>query len=296
MTMLTAVRAQLHTAARRLTRACSHRRRSTVARASVSLVALAAASAGLVGCGGIPSNAVAQVNGTAITTAAFEHWMHIAGAGTSDASEAALPQPPEYTACIAALAASAPKPTKSVKAPSHGQLKAQCAREYESLKMSTLGYLISADWLIDEANAQHVVVSDKQVHARLASIARQDFPGKGAFASFLHSSPYTVSDLLLRIKLEMLSERLEHKALGHAAKVTQAQIASYYAAHRSRFAHQPLSKVSASIGEELRSQSQERAFATFKTAFRKRWTARTDCRPGYVVLECKQYKASGAKR
>jgi hypothetical protein len=296
MTMLTAVRAQLHAAARRLARACSHGRRSTLARAGMSLAALAAASTGLVGCGGIPSNAVVQVNGTAITTAAFDHWMHIAVAGTSGASPSAavLPQPPDYTACISALATGAPKPAKGAKAPSHAQLKTQCAREYESLKTDTLGYLISADWLIDEADAQGVAVSDKQVHARLVSIARQDFPGKGSFERFLHSSPYTVSDLLLRIKLQMLSERIEHKVLGRAAKVTQAQIASYYAAHRSRFAHQALSAASTSIKQELRSQSEERTFSAFKRAFRKRWTARTDCRAGYVVLECRQYKASSA--
>jgi hypothetical protein len=296
MTMLSSVRAQLRTAARRLARAGSRGRGSTVARACLSLAALAAASTGLVGCGGIPSDAVAQVNGTAITTAAFEHWMHIAVAGTSGASPSAVavPQPPDYTACIAALAASAPKPAKGAKAPSHSQLKAQCEREYESLKTDTLGYLISADWLIGEASAQGVALSDKQVHARLVSIARQDFPGKGSFERFLHSSPYTVSDLLLRIKLEMLSERLEHKALARATKVTQAQVASYYASHRSRYAHKPLSAVSTSIKQELRSQDQERAFSAFKTAFRKRWTARTDCRAGYVVLECKQYKTSGS--
>jgi hypothetical protein len=197
--------------------------------------------------------------------------------------------------CIAALAADTAKPVKGAKAPTHAQLKAQCAREYESLKTNALGYLISADWLIDEASAQDVAVTDRQVHARLISIARQDFPAKGSFERFLRSSPYTVSDLLLRIKLEMLSERLERKVPGRAAKVTQTQIASYYAAHRSRFAHQRLSAVSTSIRQELRSQDEERSFAAFKTAFRKRWTARTDCRPGYVVLECRQYRAPGSR-
>jgi foldase protein PrsA len=265
MTMLAAARAQLPAGSRPPARARSLARSTTVARAVLLLAALAALSTGLVGCGGIPSDAVAQVNGTAITTAAFDHWMRIALTGTSgeDASQAVLPEPPDYTACIAAMAANAPKPARGAKAPSHAQLRSQCAREYESLKTETLGYLISADWLIDEAGAQGVAVSDGQVHARLISIARQDFPGKGSFERFLHSSPYTVSDLLLRIKLELLSERLERKVLARAAKVTHG-----------------------------RSQSEERAFSAFKVAFRKRWTARTDCRAGYVVLECRQHRAS----
>jgi hypothetical protein len=296
MTMLTAVRAQLHTAARRLARARA-RGHTIIAHACLSLAALAAVSTGIVGCGGIPSDAVAQVSGAAITTTAFEHWMRIAAAGTGGPGASdTVPQPPDYTACIAALAAAAPKPAKDAKAPTHGQLEAQCAREYESLKTDALGYLISADWLIGEANAQGVAVSDRQVHARLISIARQDFPGKGSFERFLHSSPYTVSDLLLRFKLEMLSERLERKVLAAAAKVTQAQVASYYAAHRSRFLHRSLSAAGASIRQELRSQGEERSFAAFKAAFRKRWTAHTDCRPGYVVAECRQYRAPGSAR
>jgi hypothetical protein len=297
MTILATVRRQLHTAARRRARARLRGRRGAMARSGALLALLATVSTGVVGCGGISSDAVAEVNGTAITTTAFEHWMRIAASGTSSASagKTVLPQPPDYTSCIAVLTASTPKPTKRTKAPSHAQLKAQCAREYESLKTDTLGYLISADWLIDEASAQHVTVSDQQVHTRLAAIGRQDFSGKGSFERFLHSSPYTVSDLLLRVKLQMLSERLEHRVLAGAAKVTQAQIASYYAAHRSRYAHHSLSAVSASIKQEMRSQREEKSFAAFKAAFRKRWTARTDCRAGFVVLECRQYKAPSSR-
>jgi hypothetical protein len=262
MTMLAAVRHQLLAAARRLARRRPRGRLGAMARMGISLALLGAVSAGAVGCGGAPSDAIAQVNGTPITVAALEHWMRIAVAGTStpSASGAAIPKPPDYTACIAALAADAAKPAKGAKAPSHAQLKAQCASEYESLKTDALGYLISADWLIGEASAQDVAVTDRQVHARLISIVRQEFPAKGSFARFLHSSPYTVSDLLLRIKLEMLSERIERKVLGRAGKATQ-----------------------------------KRSFAAFKTAFRKRWTARTDCRPGYVVLNCRQYRAPGSR-
>ena len=33
------------------------------------------------------------------------------------------------------------------------------------------------------------------------------------------------------------------------------------------------------------------ALTAFVKGFKKKWTARTDCRTGYVVMDCKQYKA-----
>jgi hypothetical protein len=292
MTLIAAVRLQLYSAARR--HAASRMRHAGTARVSAGLLLLGTVSTCVVACGGIAANAVVQVNGSPITTAAFDHWMRIAATGAAGPSKTVVPKPPGYTACIAQLAATAPKPAKGAKKPTRAQLEAQCASEYESMKTETLGYLISADWLIGEAQAQGVCVSDSEVHSRFISIRQQGFSAKGSFERFLRTSPYTVSDLLLRIKLQMLSERLEKKVLAGAHTVTQAQIAKYYNGHRSSFAHQSLAAASASIKQELRSQTEEKHFTAFKEEFRKRWTARTDCRAGFVVVDCKQYKASGS--
>lgn len=292
MTLIAAVRRQLYAAARHRGARHWQVRHACSLHVASCFLGLAAASTCIAACGGIAANAVVQVNGSQITTAAFDHWMRIAAAGTaSGVGTTVLPKPPAYSACIAQLEATAAKPAKGAKKPTHGQLKSQCASEYETLKADTLGYLISADWLIGEATAQGVNVSDREVHARFIAIRGQDFPQQGSFEKFLRSSPYTVSDLLLRIKLQMLSEKLEKKVLAGIHTATGAQIAKYYAAHRSSFPHQSLSAASAAIKQDLQGQGEERRFAAFKQAFRKRWIARTDCRAGFVVIDCRQYKA-----
>jgi foldase protein PrsA len=59
-------------------------------------------------------------------------------------------------------------------------------------------------------------------------------------------------------------------------------------------ARQPLARVHVSLERELADKQRARTLARFIKAWRSRWIARTDCRPGYVVQKCKQYR--GAKR
>jgi len=57
---------------------------------------------------------------------------------------------------------------------------------------------------------------------------------------------------------------------------------------------QPLSQVRGSIVRRLAAASNRRALAAFVEAWRRQWTARTTCSPGYVVQKCRQY--SGTRR
>ena len=53
----------------------------------------------------------------------------------------------------------------------------------------------------------------------------------------------------------------------------------------------PLSQVKAAIARQLNALQKQRHIATFVIAFRRRWTALTDCRAGYVLVKsCKQFK------
>jgi parvulin-like peptidyl-prolyl isomerase len=56
----------------------------------------------------------------------------------------------------------------------------------------------------------------------------------------------------------------------------------------------PLGAVRNGIAEELTKAQKERTISSFIIAFRRKWTERTDCQPGYVVPRCRQYKGSTA--
>jgi foldase protein PrsA len=347
--------------------------------------------------GGIPGNAVVSVNGTPITNTTFNHWMAVA-ANSSSASAAAagktapkavVPDPPTYTACIAHLEATAPKPAKGQPKPTAATLKTQCEQQYTALKQQVLGYLISANWVIGEASDQGVKVSDNEVRKQFNQIKSQQFPKEADFQKFLASTGYTVSDVLLRVKLNLLSQKIQAKVSKNAGKKpSQQEITAYYEQHKSQYgqperrniliiltktqaqaekakkeiesgksfssvaksvsidpvskaaggslpgvvkgqeekaldeavfsaklnvlggpiktpfgyyiyevkktlpaSQQALAQVQSSIQQQITAQKQQKTLSEFIKNFRKKWTARTECRSEYSVQDCKSYKA-----
>ena len=71
------------------------------------------AAVGIAACGsGIPSDAVVQVGGNPVTKSTFDHWVKVAAASSaaSTGGKVVVPDPPTYSACIANLRATQPKP------------------------------------------------------------------------------------------------------------------------------------------------------------------------------------------
>lgn len=207
-----------------------------------ALGAVFLAGGGLAACGGVPGDAVVSVNGNSITTSAYNHWLSVAAASSAaavpgqKAAKPVVPDPPDYTACIAHLEATAPKPAKGQSKPTAAQLKSQCAQQYTALKQQVLGFLISSEWVMGEAEEQGVKVSDKEVLKEYNQLKKQQFPKEEAFKKFLANTGQTVSDLLLRVKLNMLAQRIQQRISKDAKKpVTSAQISKYYSEHKSQF-------------------------------------------------------------
>jgi foldase protein PrsA len=365
------------------------------ARFIAALGAVLFATVGLAACGGIPGNAVVQIPGAAtITKDAFGHWMSVAASSSTGTTgqKAVVPDPPTYSACVAHLKATAPKPEKGQTAPTEAQLKTQCVQQYKSLQQEVLGFLISSSWVIGEAKSLGVKLTDKEVHKQFEKIKTQQFPKAAEFEKFLASSGQSVSDLLLRVKLNMLSQKIQQKIIKKKPTITQAEIQKYYNENPTRFGSaekrsveiiltkteaaaksakqevesgksfasvakrvsidptskskggqvgevikgaeeknldaavfaaktnvlggplktqfgyyvyevlkitpgtkEPLSKVSASIKQQLLAKQQQSALSKFIKSFKAKWKGKTDCRSGYVVADCKQYKAPKTK-
>jgi len=355
------------------------------------------ASLALAACGGgIPSNAVVQVGSNPITKVTFEHWMSIAASSSATTAAAktakpVIPDPPDYTACIAHLEATAAKPAKGQAKPTKAELKSECGQQYSSLKQEVLGFLISSEWVIGEASQLGVKVSDAEVKKEFEKIKNQQFPKAAEFEKFLATSGQTTSDLLLRVKLNMLSSKIQQKISKEKGTPSKAEIEKYFKENPSRFgtpekrnvaiiltkteaqakeakkeiesgksfasvakaksidptskakgglltgvtkgqeeaalntaifsaplnklggpvktpfgyyiyevksatkgSQQTLKQSEASIKQQLTATHQQAALSKFVKEFKKTWTAKTDCRSEYVVMDCKQYKAPKA--
>jgi hypothetical protein len=84
----------------------------------------------------------------------------------------------------------------------------------------TVSFLVKAQWLVQEAAAERIneSVLEKLALARIANIERGGM---------------TRLDAVFQARLDVISEALQSRH--SAAPVTESQIASYYAAHRSQF-------------------------------------------------------------
>lgn len=212
--------------------------RSISALGAVFFVVVALAACG--SSNSVPGNAVAQINGNAITMATFNHWLTVAANSSTQSATGAsthqpVPVPPDYTACVSSLQTQLAAVLKGKKQPTTAQLKAQCAQEYQSYLQQVMQFLISAEWVLGEAQKQGIKVSDQQVASQFATIKKQQFPTEAAYNAFLASSGETLADLLLRVKLELLSTQLRNKATKGSTAVTSAQIANYYNTHKASY-------------------------------------------------------------
>lgn len=204
----------------------------------LALSAFFVAAAALAACGSssddsVPSNAVANVDGTPITKADYQKWAEITL--KSSGQGAAVPDPPTFTRCIATLRRQS-RPVRGQPAPTDVTLRAQCRQQNEQLIQQTMGTLIQNAWIEKEAKEQGVTVSDADVQRQLAATKRQSFPTEKAFQRFLKQSGMTEADVLDRVRIQALAAALTRKIQSSSATVTDAQIQSYYNRNRAQFA------------------------------------------------------------
>jgi foldase protein PrsA len=195
-----------------------------------AVVAVPAAIAA--GCGGIPGNAVAEVDGTTIERQDFDHWMNVA----AKTSGATVPKPPDYTACVAAARKALPKPGKGQPKTTDAQLKEQCKTQYEQLRNQVLGLLISFEWIDGEAEEQNITVTDAEVRKTFEQQKKQAYPKEADYQKFLEDSGQTEEDILMRFRSDALFRKLQERATKGKDKVTDAQVQAYYDKNKATFA------------------------------------------------------------
>jgi foldase protein PrsA len=203
----------------------------------LALCALAVAAALMAGCGGVPGNAVAEVDGTAIEKSSFDHWLAVAAKSSgAQGGTAQAPKPPDFKECIAAKRKATPKQAKGQPKVTDDTLKTQCKQEYEQMRDQVLQLLISFQWLEGEAEEMGIKVTDAEIKKALADQKKQSFPKEADFQKFLKDSGQTEQDILLQVKADLLATKIRDKVVKGKDKVSDAEIQSFYDKNKQRFA------------------------------------------------------------
>jgi hypothetical protein len=81
----------------------------------------------------------------------------------------------------------------------------------------TMEFLISSDWTFGEARDRGIRLSKVAVRRQFNREKRANFKTREAFRRFLRRTGQTVGDVELRVRLDMLSERILKSGVGRFA-------------------------------------------------------------------------------
>jgi foldase protein PrsA len=181
---------------------------------------------------------VAKVDDAVIKKEEFDHWLTAAAAGQQAqipgaGGEVVVPEPPDFTDCIAAKKEQ-PAPPGSPN-PSDEDLKEQCEQEFNALRQQVMQFLISAEWIQQEADDRGIEVSDEEVDKQFEDQKNQSFPKEKDYQQFLETSGQTEEDLKFRVKLDVLSTKVRNEILEGVDEVSDDDIAEYYEENKDRF-------------------------------------------------------------
>jgi hypothetical protein len=213
-------------------------------------------------CGG-GGGYVAQVGPVTITKPELSHWMKtLAGGDFYELSrEHTVPadlvaEPANYSACVASLETAAENAAlirpkaHAAPRPTSAQLLTKCHEVHQALRFQAMSYLVNAEWSIGVYREVGITASEADVHRKLEEVKKLEYPAPGSFETFLKRTRRSLDDELLVVKLNVLNDKLFRQA--HDLGVKRL-----------------LSKVSEAG---------------------LRWTNKTNCRAGYVVPHCRQFR------
>jgi len=200
----------------------------------LALIALLVPALFVAGCGDeeLPGGAIVTVDGKVIDQRSFEHWMTVA-AKTSGRPAEAIPKPPDHAACVQAKQST--KPVEGQPKLTDSEAHRQCQEEYDGLRDQVIGLLVSSRWLEAEARERGISLTDAEVKKRFDMLRQQSFPKRKQYAKFLEESGQTEADILLRVRVDMLTSKLQEQVTKGADKVSERQVTDYYDRNREQF-------------------------------------------------------------
>jgi foldase protein PrsA len=115
--------------------------------------------------------------------------------------------------------------------------KASKGADKQALRSQVMQQLISYQWLEAEAEDRGITVGESDVRKAFDRQREASFPKAADYRKFLETSGQTEADLLLRVRADLLSNRIREQVTKDLAPVTDKQIADYYQKNKPRFAN-----------------------------------------------------------
>jgi len=107
--------------------------------------------------------------------------------------------------------------------------------QYDLLKDQAMSDALLARWVAGEAEELGLEVTDTEVDQQLEQIKQQNFKDEQEFQQFLDESGFSEQEALDRVRLTLLSQRLQESAVEEAGEVSDADVEDFYEESASQF-------------------------------------------------------------
>jgi hypothetical protein len=214
-------------------------------------------------CGSSESLTHIQGSSETITKPMLDHWMRsLVGEdfrqviGTKGPA-GLVSEPANYTECTEAAAKIIPRGYTGRLKLNGAQIFGKCHQLHEAVKAQALAFLLSVQWSTQEAKEQGIQLTDAEVRRQFQNVVLKNTYGSTARERQHLAERHMVhADLLYMLKRNILVKRITPK---FEAKVREAG-------------------------------GGERTYVRLALERYHGLIARTSCKPGYVVLGCKEYR------
>jgi hypothetical protein len=229
----------------------------------------------------LPADVVAQVGEVPIPQSEFNRLASIAA--QSGYGPGSVFDPPHFKVCIQqGLGQPSPKNRKL----DEQQVKKRCQHRFKAIRSQVMTFLVQAQWIEQEAASLGVVVTPKQTRRRFERQRKLAFPKLREYRRFLRRSGQRDEDILYRVRLDLLQERLARRVEASAPRVTGKDVSRYHARHRAKYRDVPRNRARRSIRKLLTSRREQSALSQFMADFHPRYKAITKCAESYFVADC----------
>ena len=107
--------------------------------------------------------------------------------------------------------------------------------QYDVIKEAAIADLILARWVEGEAQESGIEVSEGAVQDELDRIREEQFGNDKEWQRFLRQQKYTEEDALARVRLQLLSQRIQELILGDEPDISDEEIEEYYDSNITQF-------------------------------------------------------------
>lgn len=178
--------------------------------------------------GGVPDDAVASVDGTAIPIEKFNKTLVAYSTQTAEGGTPVVPDPPNYTKCIA-------NKKKTSKKLSNSALKKQCEQDWETAKTQIMTSLVQQKWYELEAEDRGIKITDADVKARFEPLKQQSFPKDADYQKFLKETGQTQADILQLVRASMVQEKVQEQ-VNSAPTPSTGEVEEEYNKNKKKYA------------------------------------------------------------